>query len=279
MATFFSNQEDFTDAGWWATTSTSATTTDGRGYVMFNPSWASQYIQEYTTSSGTYIGISKKKSGLHPALVFKYMKSKLTYLGDMRYKRRIGKLKKLSEKYLRLGQMVLSEKFLRRLAEEIKLSEIYGAGVKAYILRSDVNKHKRDVRDGHIADTIFDKYTAPIPDDILKKKKALDKLKLFDDYIVYHYWNEGLEEKKEKKESMSVDEKSAMRDPILFGVCKEIPDKMFFIADWEDENCDLTFTELVDKIAVDEENIKVDGDTDSFESFLDELKEKIKKGE
>jgi hypothetical protein len=46
---------------------------------------------------------------------------------------------------------------------------------------------------------------------------------------------------------MSSDEKSKMRDPILFGYIKET-DRLYFIADWEDEYCDLTFDEIIDVV-------------------------------
>jgi hypothetical protein len=46
---------------------------------------------------------------------------------------------------------------------------------------------------------------------------------------------------------MSSEEKQKMKDPILFGYIKET-DRLYFIADWEDEYCDLTFDEIVDVI-------------------------------
>ncbi len=46
---------------------------------------------------------------------------------------------------------------------------------------------------------------------------------------------------------MTPDEHRKMKDPILFGWIKE-NNRLYFIADWEDEFCDLTFDEIVDVV-------------------------------
>lgn len=215
----------------------------------------------YASPGGTGVNINEEdpysKDGINPVLVFKLWKKNLTVFGDHKYKARINKLKKLAVSYLKLGHSALSKKFLVKLTEEIRFSEMYGAGIKFYIKMSLINKYKHKIRDGHIADTPFKKYTRVIPKDILEKKKKLEELKVFDDYVIYHYWNEKLERKKEKKEEIKSSEKMAMKDPILFGICKNIPDKLFFIGEWDDDYCDLTFDELIDKLDVSEEDMRI----------------------
>jgi hypothetical protein len=156
-----------------------------------------------------------------------------------------------------LGHSVLSKKFLAKLTEEMKLAEIAGAGIKLCIMKESVDKYKNKIKGGHISDTLFDKYTNVIPDDVLKRKNDVEKCKVFDKFVIYHFYDDKLEEKKEKKEKISQDEKAAMRDPILFGVCKEMPDRLFFIADWEDDVCDLCFSDLIDKLKLDDEDVSL----------------------
>jgi len=86
-----------------------------------------------------------------------------------------------------------------------------------------------------------------IPDEIVNKKIEMDSLKVFDNYVVMHYdpdkksWKETNEEKEKRK------------DPILFGVISGI-NKLYFVADWVDEYCNLTLDAFIDKYG--EETIK-----------------------
>jgi len=158
---------------------------------------------------------------------------------------------------MKLGHNALSEKFTKKIQSEMMYAELQGAGITKFLEKDLVDKVKYRVKGGHIADTDFDDYTKVIPKVILTKKKKLDKAKVFTDYVVYHYWNEELEAKRESKEKISPSEKSAMKDPILFGTRKDSPGKLFFIGDWDDDECDLSFDDLVDKLALDEEDTKI----------------------
>lgn len=218
----------------------------------------------YVTTFGTQIAVKEESGtkGLHSELVFKFIKKKLSILGQYKYEKRIKKLKKLAAKFAASGQEILCRKFLNQLKTEVVLSEVYGAGIKMCISKDMVNSVKHKVRGGHIADTAFDKYSNPVPDDVLVLKKKYEKIKVFDDFVVYHYWNEKLEEKKEKREKdknvkINTEEKRAMRDPILFGTRTDTPDLLFFIADWDDEYCDLSFDELVDKLPIKDDDVVI----------------------
>ena len=238
---------------------------------------------ETMAGSGLTINVENKEKGYHPNLIFKYIKkNRFSLLGVRRYRARIKKIKKLAIKYAELSQDALSKKFLNRMKEEMKLAEIVGAGVRMFVKKSLVEKHKYNIKGGHISDTDIEKYTNPIPSSVLKKYKKIKGMDVFDEFVVYHYFNEKLEKKKEKKEKkISREEKEAMRDPILFGVCKELPDILFFIDEWDSEYCDLSFDELVDSLPINEEdveipkepNFKLDNDTskDTNESVEKEV--------
>lgn len=233
-------------------TTSGITSTDASSFVVRGDA-------VYYSSAGTVVNVKvDDKKGLHPNLVFKFIKkNKMSLLGKRRYENRIKKIEKLALKHIDEGHNALAEKFLNKLSEEVKLAELTGAGVKMFVLKSLVNKHKHNIRGGHISDTPFEKYTKTIPSSVLKTKKKFDDLKVFDDYVIYHYWNEKAEEKKKKKEKVSSEERESMRDPILFGVCKDVPDKLFFVDDWDDEYCDLTFDELVDKLPIEDEEVEI----------------------
>lgn len=198
-----------------------------------------------------------KKSGIAPELYFKYVKKKLSFLEKRKLDTRLKKLEKAFDKAVESGQDALAEKFLNEVAREARESVIYSKGIKMFIEREDLFKHKRNIRDGHISDTLLKYYTRVIPKSVIEKKKKVESA--FDDFVIFHYYNPELEEKREKKQKMSESEKSAMRDPILFGIIKET-NRLYFVDDWEDEFCDLTFDEIVDVVGLDEEEITLTRD-------------------
>jgi hypothetical protein len=232
------------------------------GDIGTESSWVISGNANYITNAGTVVFIKVEKEGLHSELVFKFLKKKLSILGNTRYKSRLKRLRRLAYTYFKQGQNALSDRFLAELKRETILSEVYGCGLRFYLKKSLIDQYKYKVRGGHISHTLYDKYTNPIPKDIAYKKLKLEKSKIFDDFVIYHYWNEEAEDKKKKREEnknvkVSEEEKSQMRDPILFGIRKDCPDILFFIDEWVDDYCDLSFDELVNKLPVKEKDIKI----------------------
>lgn len=180
-----------------------------------------------------------KTKGIHPNLYFSYIKKKFGVLERMRIDSRLKKLEKAFYKAIDNGQEALGEKFLKIMARETRESILYAKGIKVFIEEEDLNKHKHSIRKGHISDTKFEDYTRVIPKDVLNKKKKVEDI--FDEFVIYHYWNEDIKDVKK----MDGEEKSKMKDPVLFGTIKE-SNRFYFIADWIDDLCDLSFDEIVD---------------------------------
>jgi hypothetical protein len=108
-------------------------------------------------------------------------------------------------------------------------------------------------------------FTRVLPVDVAAKKKIADELKIFDNYVVFHYDPEGAANAMTKAEI-----EAAKKDPILFGVIKN-SNKLYFVADWIDEFCDLTMKEVVEKL-------KTDGKTDQdFELAMTNNRSKLGK--
>lgn len=191
------------------------------------------------------VQVKKDEKGIHPELFFKYAKKKLGLLEGLKLNRRIERLEKAFNNAVENGQDALGTKMMTELMRETRESVIFSKGITHFIERADLYKHKRNIRGGHISDTRFKDFTRVIPKSVLEKKKKAEAV--FDDFIIFHYWNEETEKKREAKQKISEDERARMRDPILFGIIKE-SDRLYFIADWEDEFCDLTFDEIVDVV-------------------------------
>ena len=92
-------------------------------------------------------------------------------------------------------------------------------------------------------------------------KKDVDERKIFDNYVVLHY------DPKENGEKLTKKEKEKKKDPILFGVIKNSK-KLYFVADWKDEYCDLTLDEMFKILK--EKVLKINNT--SVKSYIDNIK-------
>lgn len=85
--------------------------------------------------------------------------------------------------------------------------------------------------------TYIKNFTRIIPSEIITIKKHLDENKIFDNYVILHY------DPEQTVEEMTKAEKEYKKDPILFGVMEKSR-KLYYIADWKDQICDLTLDQM-----------------------------------
>jgi hypothetical protein len=89
-----------------------------------------------------------------------------------------------------------------------------------------------------------------IPEDVHKKLQNAKDLKVFDNYVIMHFDpnsnNTALIKKEEEKK----------KDPILFGVM-ECSDRLYYIADWEDEFCNLTLKTILNTLNLNQKDISL----------------------
>jgi len=189
--------------------------------------------------------------GVSPRLYFKYIKKKFGTLEKMRLESRVKRLEKAFTKAVENGQISLGEKLMNQLTREVRESTLYAKGIKFFIESDDLKKFKNKIRGGHISDTKFEDFTRVIPKRVLKKKKKVEDV--FDGFVIFHYWNEKAEA---EKNEMTPQEREDMRDPVLFGVIEESK-RFYFIADWDDDYCDLSFEEMIDVIGKDDDEYSI----------------------
>jgi hypothetical protein len=89
--------------------------------------------------------------------------------------------------------------------------------------------------------TEIENFDRVIPSDVIDKIEAAEALKIFDNYYILHYDPTGAENAFKK---LTDKPKRIEKDPIVFGVING-SDKLYYIADWIDKYCSLTYTELL----------------------------------
>lgn len=248
----------------------SASTTASGSTGWFNV----QQAVAWTEMGGAIAGKTEMKSGIAPQLYFTFVKSKFKLLERPKLDGRLKRLEKAFATAVDAGQIMLGEKIMAEVIRETRESVLYAKGLKWFITQGDLHKHKKKIRGGHISDTQLKDFTRAIPARVLKEKAKYDGV--FDGFVVYHYWSEAATA---DRKSMSAEEKDKMRDPILFGYFKrplsQTNDyisietvaamtegtstdlRLYFIADWEDEECDLSFSEMLDAMGKDYNEVRI----------------------
>ena len=127
--------------------------------------------------------------------------------------------------------------------ETIRLeSYLIEMGFTKYVTEKQVIDFYQKVKDDkNIKLTWIKNYIRPIPNSILDLKVSIDEKKFFDNYVILHYDPKGT------GSAMTEKEKERAKDPILFGVVRSSR-KLYFIADWKDEYCDLTLDVMFEKL-------------------------------
>lgn len=138
---------------------------------------------------------------------------------------------------------------VRRLAYAMSIvskeRELLQQGINVYVLREDIEEYIKQVEDKVVKVIELEMYPRSIPDEVVEKVAKLKEQNIFDRFYVVFTDYTGETEK-------LVAETKRKRDPILFGAFEQkidnvwdIFDRFYFIADWEDEYCDLTLSKMV----------------------------------
>lgn len=196
------------------------------------------------TKAGTSIKATKRP-GMPVQIFFSLMKKKMGILKDYSYSRRIKLLEQAVDKAQADGQIAFSEELMKRLFVLCREAELWAMGKKIFLDRPVFDRFRHKTQRS-VSLTPLKNYARPIPQIVLDEKKRCDDAHLFDGYVIMHYDDpvtvkETEQEKQERRE----------RDPILFGVV-EYSDRLYFVADWEDEFCDLTLDDILNTLDLDE---------------------------
>ena len=149
-----------------------------------------------------------------------------------------------------VGQVALLEELIRGMVTNKYEAVLYSEGYYNIITEEQMVKFVTSCEKGIKLDYIKN-FTRPVPFDVVEKVNKLNQLEIFDNYAILYYDPEGLIYKETAREE------AKRKDPILFGLIAG-SNKLYYVADWIDEYCDLTLEKFIDAIGVTKEQIHMD---------------------
>jgi hypothetical protein len=138
------------------------------------------------------------------------------------------------------GQVALMEKLEAGLVVARAEAQLTAVGYTKYITEETLVSFVKQCEKGLRLDWLQN-FTRPLPPFVAKRKLEAHQRAIFDNYVVLHYDPSG------KSYAETKEEIEKKKDPILFGVVKGSR-RLYFIADWIDELCDLTLEDIAEKM-------------------------------
>lgn len=147
-----------------------------------------------------------------------------------------------------LVDQLLSGMFIAKYESLLRASG-YDKSITESQLVEFIKKTKKGVQLSYIKN-----FARNIPENVIEKKKEVDNLYIFDNYCVLYYdpSKKAFSQTSEEKEK----ERRRKADPILFGMITGSR-KLYYIADWIDEFCDLTLEEFLKVSGLTEKEIEI----------------------
>ena len=186
------------------------------------------------------------KDDISPSAYFEYVKGLKKKLNQEEYSVIIDRAIEMINKTKITGQTEMAKRITHQLDLALKELDCAKKGFDIFVNRKDIEKYISSVDKKCIKIIELSRYTRDIPDEIMDKlilaKEIFDEIYvIFTDYTM--------------KETKKVAKERRDKDPILFGAFLDpdgkadnkiyVEDRLFFIADWVEEMCDLTLEEIV----------------------------------
>ena len=161
-----------------------------------------------------------------------------------------------------MGQTALLEKLRDTMDIFRGEAHLISLGLNRYVTEKQVcDFYEKVGEDKNLKLTWIKNFNRIIPEKVYLVKKEADDRKIFDNYVILHY------DPQDNGQEMTKAEKEKKKDPILFGVFKNSR-KLYFVADWKDEFCDLTLEEMFKTLG--EKVLKINNK--SVKTYIDKTK-------
>lgn len=179
------------------------------------------------------------------------------------------------ERAERAGQIFLARKLKKHIYLMMQEKLLLEVGINRYVSLYEITKFISQIEDFVVKFSELEAFPRIIPENVLEKLEEVKKLDIFDEYWICFtdYTDEEIINEKAKQQ------RTINKDPIIFGTMKGYKDRYYFIVDWEDQYCDITFDKMVNTLKEIDPEYKpkeIVRDTESYiNTLLPQIKEEI----
>lgn len=183
--------------------------------------------------------VSENKELKTPSEYFRNVKSKKHVMTEEDLNKSLQEAMGLREKYKKAGQTLAMRKldtYMTNLEKEYQLLDI---GVTQYVYREDVKEFVNVIEKDVVKIIDLPHYERELPDEVVEL--VANTREYFTEFFVVFTDYTGEAERTVKKERRD-------KDPILFGAFMSddiASERLYFLGDWIDEYCDLTFEKMI----------------------------------
>ena len=224
--------------------------------------------------------MDKENEKLDPQVYFDILKNSKHQTTD----KFLDDFQKIIQQELSKAMFTKQNKMVKKLAYAMSIipreRQLIQEGIDVYILREDIEEYIKSVEKKVVKVIELDNYERSIPNEVVEKLQKIQETTPFDRYFVVFTDYTG-------EQTRKVQEERRRKDPILFGCFEQqidgvwdVFDRFYFIADWEDEYCDLTLAKMVDAMSKKKDivnKVSIDKATsEEVKAYLNALEEKEK---
>lgn len=194
---------------------------------------------------------AKSKRKISAKLYMKFMKSKLRKVDQKKMKSRLDRLAMLIGATEEIKQKALYEELCAEAVGIIKESELLSVGINKSIHQDTVHKFMDMVEDRVVKYSTLERFPRVIPKGVRSEIRRIQRAGVFQELWILYIDHTDTELKTNK-------DKILEKDPILFGKLRPNEETLYYITDWVDEYCDLSFAAMVETIQEDDPEFKSD---------------------
>lgn len=209
-------------------------------------------MKEYVTKAPAQLGDSSNdilqyimhpdsgKITIEPKVFFEFIKGSLSANELEKLTENLLRFKQILEITTKTGQLALRENARDSIIKIIREQQAAVEGYSRYVNQSTISDFLRNV-EGRVAYLKpFSEFPRLLPDDVWSKLEKAQTSGIFEEFWILY-----LDYSKESSTLKSTSTKIKEKDPILFGKVMKDSLKLFYIADWIDEYCDLTLDKFI----------------------------------
>lgn len=190
--------------------------------------------------------VAVNEDSITPSHYFDYVKGLKHKLDTEEWELIVNNTLKMMERCKITGQINMAKELAHHIDLALKELEAASKGFDIFVNRKDIESYIDKVEGKSINIIELSRYEREIPDEVIDK--IIIAKEIFDEiYIIYTDYT--------KETSKKVAKERRDKDPILFGAFLDkdedsktkvyVEDRLFFIADWVEDKCDLTLKQIV----------------------------------